>query len=483
MLLPLFSLPGPGPIGGLGQVGRWARALADAGHTLWQVLPPGPTAGWVGNSPYSALSSFALEPAWLGDAGGTTARVDWEAARRTGRARGRAAARSGADGAELKTFHRERAAWIEDWGLYAVLRRELDRPWFQWPDELRERRPQALAAARSERARDIDLEIALQLAVERSWTRARGELAATGVDWMGDLPFYPAHDSADVWARPELFRLAADGSVEAAAGCPPDAYSETGQAWGNPVYRWSAHRAEGFRWWAARLARQLRLFDAVRLDHFRGLAATWQIPAGAASAAEGRWVESPGAAWVEAVGPVGAGRLVAEDLGVLTREVHALRRELAAPGTRVVQFAFGEDHAQSEHLPEQCPENRVLYSSTHDSDTLAGWADSLQGAERRRLERWLGRAGRGRGAVGEILERIYASRARWVMVTIQDALALGGEARINRPGESWGQWEWRLDHRRLDEALPVLDRLARGAGRREPAGRPRPAPGVAPRRG
>ncbi|MEZ5333499.1 MAG: 4-alpha-glucanotransferase [Thermoanaerobaculia bacterium] len=466
VLLPLFSLPGAGPIGGLGGVGRWARALAQTGHSVWQVLPPGPTAGWVGNSPYSALSSFALDEAWLGDEGVPTERVDWEAARRLGAARGRRAARELIGSDDLAAFRAAHAAWVEDWGLYAVLRRALGRPWYDWPEGLRDRAPQTLAARRAANAAEVDLEIAAQCAIDRAWQRSRGEVRAAGVEWMGDLPFYPAHDSADVWAHPGLFELRPDGRADLVAGCPPDAYSDTGQYWGNPVYRWAAHRADGFRWWAARLGRQLELFDTARLDHFRGLAATWQIPARAASAAEGSWVESPGDAWVRQVGSGVAGRLVAEDLGVITEEVHALRRRLGAPGSRVVQFAFGDDHAESEHLPERCPEDRVLYSSTHDSPTLAEWMGTLEGEERSRLQAWLGRPVREPGAVQETVQRLYASPARLVVVTVQDVLGLGRGARINRPGEAWGQWEWRLAEADLEAGLPRLEELATASGRR-----------------
>lgn len=470
MLLPLFSLPGPGPVGGLAGAGPWARALADAGHSVWQVLPPGPTAGWAGSSPYSALSSFALDGVWLGggreeSVGAAAAgRVDWEAARRLAAARGRAAAEELLGEADLEAFRVEHGEWIEDWALYAVLRRELGVPWPSWPRELRDREREALAAARGASAREVEIEAALQLALAREWEGARAELSAAGVEWMGDLPFYPAHDSADVWARRELFRLAADGSAEVVAGCPPDAYSDTGQHWGNPVYDWES-AAEGAQgWWLERLRRQLDLFDTVRLDHFRGLVATWRIPAGAA-ATEGCWVATPDGRWIAELRRTGKGRLVAEDLGVITEEVHRLRRRLGVPGTRVVQFGFGDDHEASEHLPERCPEDRVLCTSTHDSPPLAAWIEGLEGVERRRLERWLGGPLGVGEAVAEILERTYASAARLVVVTVQDVLALGSEARINRPGEPWGQWEWRLETGELERALARLSRLAAGSGR------------------
>lgn len=469
MLLPLFSLPGAGPVGGLEGVGRFGRALAGAGHSVWQVLPPGPTAAWAGNSPYSALSSFALDAAWLagggGEEGGDPGRVDWDGARRLGAARGREIAAGLLGDPALEAFREERPGWIEDWALYAVLRRELGVPWPSWPAELRDREPAALAAVRGASAREVELEAALQLALERRWRAARAELAAAGVEWMGDLPFYPAHDSADVWARRELFRLAADGSAEVVAGCPPDDYSAEGQHWGNPVYDWEAQAADGHRWWLSRLRRQLEIFDSVRLDHFRGLVATWQVPADAPSAAEGRWVPTPDGGWLLELRAAGEGRLVAEDLGVITDDVHRLRERLGAPGTRVVQFGFGEDHETSEHLPEGCPEDRVLCSSTHDSAPLSAWLASLEGDERRRLERWLGRPRGGEGAVDEILERVYASPARLVVVTLQDVLGLGAEARINRPGEPWGQWEWRLPERDLERALGRLERLAAVSGR------------------
>jgi 4-alpha-glucanotransferase len=479
VLLPLFSLPGEGSVGGLGPAARrWVRGLAAAGHSVWQVLPPGPLGEGGGNSPYAALSSFALDPVWLSGndlvadgllerAGGDRprgGRISWVEARRAQEALGREAVQAVGPDASMQRFADEQRTWLEDWALYAVLRRQSGAAWTGWPEALRDREPAAIDEARRRAGEALRRERVLQFLLDRQWRRLRSVCAEVGVEWMGDLPFYPAPDSADVWGRPALFRLDAAGLPERVAGCPPDAYSELGQHWGNPVYRWPVHVADGFAWWRSRLRRQLELFDSVRLDHFRGLVATWQIPTGAA-AADGFWEGTPPALACDALGPAGEGRLLAEDLGVITQEVHALRRRIGAPGTRVVQFGFGDDHAESEHLPEHCPPDCVLYSSTHDSDTLLGWVESRVGGERDRLQGWLGRPPRGEAAVLEMLERVYASPAELVVVTLQDVLALGPAGRINRPGEAWGQWEWRLEDGQGERALERLTWLAAGSGR------------------
>ncbi len=461
------AVPGRWGIGDLGpEAAAFAEFLQASGQSLWQVLPLGVTSPATGNSPYNSVSAFALDPllsspealleAGLlerGDlprplAGG---RVRYGAARRL-KARLLALAwerfRKRPEGrAELERFRAREAAWIEDFITFEAIRRRLaGRPWPEWPAELRRRSPAALRQVARDCGEERERSAFAQYLADLQWTRLRGELAQRGIEVVGDVPFYVAHDSADVWAHPDLFALDSGGRPEAVSGCPPDAFAADGQLWGQPVYRWEAHREEGFCWWLARLERQVRLFDRVRIDHFRGLVATWQVPARAATAASGHWAETPGQELVAALrARFRDSPWIAEDLGVLSDEVHALRRELGAPGIRVLQFAFGADYPASEHLPERAPADSVLYSGTHDNNTLRGWIEEDAGGEERHgLREYLGGDAPPAEAAAELLRRCLASAARWVVLPAADLLGLGSEARINRPGAARGQWSWRL---------------------------------------
>ena len=481
MWLPLFSLPSPGPIGGLGPVAHaFVDGLAAAGQSTWQILPPHPTTAGAGNSPYSGLSAFALDPVLVsaellvedglvgseeGGGGVATGRVDWEGARlRAARllaAAVAALARSSDGRAELEAFRVRHRAWLEDYALFRALKRRFGGlSWVEWPAPLRGRDEEALEAARRDLGAEIDREIATQVLLDGQWRALRRRADEAGVELLGDLPFYVAHDSADVWSRPQLFSLDADGRPQEVGGCPPDELSADGQLWGQPVYRWARQREEGFSWWLRRIERQLELVDRVRLDHFRGLEATWNVPAGSATAAAGRWVPAPGDELVSALVAGWPRRpFVAEDLGVLTDEVERLRRCLGAPATRVVQFGFGEDYPDGPHLPENAPADCLLYCGTHDNDTLTGWLSGLAGATRDRVESYLNARGTDASALApRLVERVYASAAAHVIAGCGDALGLGSEGRINRPGAPWGQWEWRL---LAADLAPALERLAR----------------------
>jgi 4-alpha-glucanotransferase len=466
VLLPVPALPAPYGIGDFGPEARaFGELLASSGQALWQVLPLTPTTAGAGNSPYSGLSAFALDavlvsPQRLADAGLLAAdelplappsgRIRYGAARRLkGRLLESARRRFGRDPArrqELARFRERHAGWLEDFALYCALRQRLGgRSWLDWPVELREREPAALRQARQRLATALERHVFVQLVATQQWEELRSELAGLGIEVMGDLPFYVALDSADVWAHRGLFALDEGGRPRAVSGCPPDAFTAAGQLWGQPVYRWEAHRDEGFAWWSARVDRQLALFDRVRLDHFRGLAGTWQVPAGAATAELGEWVETPGDELIDLLRQrFPHGRWVAEDLGVLTPQVDALRLALGAPCTRVLQFGFGDDFPASEHLPERVPEEAVLYSGTHDNDTLRGWLEHGASVdERRRLETYLEVGVGAAEAAAELLRRCLASAAELLVVPLADLLGLGSEARINRPGRALGQWAWR----------------------------------------
>jgi 4-alpha-glucanotransferase len=476
ILLHPTSLPSPHGVGDLGQGALdFAGWLAAAGQRLWQVLPLGP-AGY-GDSPYQGLSAFA----------GTPLLVSLEALRREGLlddaeieappfpersvdygavipwkegrlrlAAGRFAARgSPAEREALAEFRAREAGWLEDLALFlAVKGRQGGRSWVEWPADLAGREPGVLSAARRALAGEIEAHAFAQFAFFRQWAALRARCRELGVAIMGDLPIYLAHDSAEVWARRRLFRLDARGRPEAVAGVPPDYFSATGQLWGNPLYDWEAHRADGWAFWVERVRAALSLCDRVRLDHFRGFEAFWEIPAGEPTAERGRWAPGPGAALFEALRQaLGALPLVAENLGVITPEVEALRRRFGLPGMAILQFAFGDDPQAPSFRPHNWERDLVAYSGTHDNDTTLGWwtgagpghstrtPESVD-RERERARRYLGAGGAEMNWT--FIRTLAASVADTVVVPLQDALGLGSEARLNVPGRALGNWRWRF---------------------------------------
>lgn len=490
------SLPGPHGIGDLGPAATlfmdWA---VEAGLKIWQVLPLGPVGP--DGSPYSSPSAFAgnpllISPARLADEGWLDrqsmeplpsfdadqvdfARVGaWktrqlrESWARFGREAAPAARR------ELDAFVEGPAQryWLEDWALYAALKeRSGGRAWTRWERDLRARRPAALAAAARELSDEVAYQRYLQFLFFRQWEALRREARARGLTLLGDIPFYVAPDSADAWTHRDLFRIDGKGRPTRLAGVPPDYFSKTGQLWGNPVFRWGRIAEEGYAWWVERIRANLRLVDALRLDHFRGFVAYWEVEAGARTAAGGRWVEGPGRALFEALRrELGTLPLIAEDLGVITPDVERLRDELGLPGMHVLQFAFSDP--DSEHLPERHSPRSVVYTGTHDNDTLRGWFAGLDEAERARV---LAYAGTGpESVVRRLIEIAYDSPSGWALAPLQDLLGLGSEARMNRPGTTAGNWRWRVRGASLT--------LRAATGLRELAGRtgrcPEPAPGL-----
>ncbi|HVS16687.1 MAG TPA: 4-alpha-glucanotransferase [Thermoanaerobaculia bacterium] len=487
------SLPGRFGVGDLGPAAAFfLQRLAAAGQRVWQILPVHPPAG--ARSPYDARSTYAGDPLLISpeelvaDGLLPAAALAGVEPMEGGRiAFGRAQAlkqsllrtswqhfRSGAS-AELRddlgrfAEGAEQAPWLADWTLFAALHRRFEgRAWSSWPTDLRRRAPAALGAAGRELAEEIAFERYVQFLFDRQWRALRRRAEAVGVRLYGDLPIYVAYDSADVWADQELFELDAEGQPLAVAGVPPDTFSDSGQLWGHPLYRWERHRADGFAWWVRRVASALRRVDLLRLDHFRGFVAYWRVPAGAGSAREGRWARGPGrrlfAALETALGEL---PLIAEDLGSVTPAVRRLRRELGVPGMRVVQFAF--DSEDSEHLPERCPPDTVIYSGTHDNDTTRGWVRVLEGERRQRLDRYLGLS-TASADPGETVWRLLAAtlgaRSELAVVPMQDVLALGSDARTNTPGVADGNWRWRMRTDAFtDELVERLRSLTETSGR------------------
>ncbi|HEY9285828.1 MAG TPA: 4-alpha-glucanotransferase [Pyrinomonadaceae bacterium] len=473
VLLHPTSLPGPLGVGDLGrEARRFADFLADAGQTLWQVLPLGPT-GYA-DSPYQSFSAHAgnallvspdllvedglldkadLEPAPQFDPD----RADYGAAIEfKGRLHARAfenfrGGRGAALRADFDEFREREAGWLEDYALFRALKSERGEvSWAEWERSLVRREPGALAAAR-ERLRDrIEAQRFRQFLFFRQWRALRAYCRERGIKIVGDIPIFVAHDSSDVWARPDLFKLDERGRPRVVAGVPPDYFSRTGQLWGNPLYEWDAHLAEGFAWWIERFRGTLKVVDILRVDHFRGFAAAWEIPAGDKTAERGSWVGAPGRQLFGAVREaLGELPIIAEDLGVITPDVEELRDRFGFPSMRIMQFGFNEPP----HLPHNYARNMCVYTGTHDNDTTAGWFNSEAGVGSTRTGEQIERERRsaldylasdGREINWDFIRAVFASVADTAIVPAQDILGLGSEARMNLPATTSGNWAWRF---------------------------------------
>lgn len=481
ILLHPTSLPGQFGIGDIGpQAARFVEWLASAGQRLWQVLPLGPTG--YGDSPYAPFSSFAgnellISPellhrdGWLTKAELTAARfpetgsMDYGTVIPAKRALIRTAAErlvaSETNNIGLMEFRHRNASWLDDYALFMDIKREYDElarlqgvrdsSWnCWWPEPLARRNPDALKERRQTSARSIALVEAEQYLFRTQWDELRAIAANHDVTVLGDLPIFVAMDSADAWSRPALFRLDAGGKPSAVAGVPPDYFSADGQLWGNPLYAWERHEADGFAWWVARIEAALSLYDMVRIDHFRGLAACWAVPAGEQTARNGSWEPAPGAALLSALASKLGTELpiVAEDLGFITEDVAALRTRFGLPGMRILQFGFDAEESgrgldpQNPFLPHNYAPDCVAYTGTHDNDTLAGWLESATTEELAFVDAYLGYMPA--DTVRALLREAMKSAAGLAIFPMQDLLGLGSEARMNTPGTIGGNWSWRL---------------------------------------
>lgn len=485
VLLHPTALPGPGASGTLGAAAhQWLELLGRQGIGAWQLLPLAPTDGT--GSPYSSPSGSALNPAlldrerlladgWI-DPDPTTQASCADPAT-LAEALLRAWPRQAPERQQaFRRWRRRQRHWLRDHCRFVVLRRlHGGAPWWQWPPAMARRQASALRRFDRVQAGALEAEALLQWQLQGQWQALQRTARRQGVQLIGDLPFYVAHDSADVWARPGLFSLAASGTLQQQSGVPPDYFSATGQLWGTPVYRWGLHLLTGFRWWLARLERQLALFDRLRLDHFRAMQAYWSVPGADTTAEHGRWRLSPGwlllgLLWLRclATGQLQGGglRLIAEDLGVITPAVEALRDGFRLSGMKILQFAFDGDPANP-YLPANIQGRRwVVYTGTHDNATSLGWWQDLDADARGRVEAVVGAPVTAPG--WQLLELALRSPAELVIVPLQDLLELGDEARFNTPGTTGGHnWSWRLNQPIASLEGPLLGygRLAAAAGR------------------
>lgn len=462
VLLHPTSLPGDG---GIGSLGGNARSFIDflhaAGQSLWQILPLGPTA--YGNSPYACYSAFAGNPLLInledleaeGDILPADLRRDLPADRVDYglvdaykiELLHRAAERFLGGGVahrreEFEQFCRT-TPWLHDFALFMALKRQYNgRKWCDWPKGIAGRDPGALEDCSRDLASALNAQKYMQWQFSRQWRELRGYANQKGVGIIGDIPIFVAYDSADVWAQPHLFHLDGKGRPTVVAGVPPDYFSKTGQLWGNPLYDWQKLADDGYRWWIERMRSSLDLYDLVRLDHFRGFAAYWEVPAGKKTAVNGRWVTGPGPelfqSLTNALGPL---PVIAEDLGVITPDVEALRDGFSFPGMKILQFAFGSG-PENPYLPHNHIRDSVVYTGTHDNDTTRGWFAALSAGERDAVCRYLNISGE--DISWDFIRTALVSVARTVIIPLQDILCLGNEAKMNTPGTLGGNWSWRF---------------------------------------
>lgn len=464
VLLHPSSLPGGVGLGDLGPSAYlFIDFLKESGFSVWQMLPMVPTHGDL--SPYQGLSVHAGNPllislhqlqAWGWLEGELETQVDDFVAYRMAKLREAYDCFRRVAGdeelAEFGAFVGEHNHWLQDYALFQAIRKSQgNQHWMNWPAELRGREPTALAGVEQTLADDIAYVRFEQFVFFRQWKYLSCYARKQGILMFGDMPIFVAHDSAEVWAKPENFMLDDDGHAQVVAGVPPDYFSETGQLWGNPHYQWDAMQADGFQWWKQRIESQLHMFDWVRIDHFRGFEAYWEVPAGEETAINGHWVKAPGDALFHALheqfDPL---PLVAEDLGVITPEVDALRKKYHMPGMKILQFAFGGD-ASNPYLPHNQTYDSVVYTGTHDNDTTLGWYLALPEHTKDQLSQYYGECGE--EMPWPLIRSALSSVACLAILPMQDLLELDGTNRMNVPGTSDGNWRWRFKWQQVGDGL------------------------------
>ncbi|MEJ2528920.1 MAG: 4-alpha-glucanotransferase [Gammaproteobacteria bacterium] len=464
VMLHITSLPGLGINGDMGEESRhFVDFLVDSGFSYWQTLPAGPTRS--DNSPYSTSSIHAGNPLlidlnylvqryWLDasflNKGVLTEKKRLQSLRMAWNVYTKLAGEH--ERAHMAEFTREQGYWLDDYALFRAIRKDQDcRAWWEWPAPLRDREPEAIAKVRARLAREIEYIGFEQFVFFQQWHEMKNYANRRGVKLFGDMPIFVAHDSAEVWVNRQYFLLDQNGAPKVVAGVPPDYFSDTGQRWGNPLYDWDRLQEDGFTFWIQRMKTQLAMFDLVRIDHFRGFESCWEIPAEDETAIYGRWVSTPGQELFECLHKeYHSLPLVAEDLGLITPEVEALRDRFGLPGMKVLQFAFSGDH-KNPHLPFKYPTNSVVYAGTHDNNTTIGWYESLDQDTRRYVDEFLGDSRL--DMPWPMLWKVLSSPSDLAILQMQDLLELDGNHRMNTPGTTEGNWLWRFKWDQVDPGL------------------------------
>ena len=480
ILLPIFSLPGKY---GIGCFSKEAYAFVDflkkAGQTYWQILPIGPTS--YGDSPYQSFSTFAGNPYFIDLENlieqGLLTKAECDSAQMGDREndinygalynerfRLLRTAFSRVDAATKKKVadFEKKAQWLEDYALFMALKDAHNgASFFTWEDDLRLRKEAAIAEAKKKYEEDIDFYKYLQYEFFRQWKELKAYANAAGIKIIGDIPIYIAEDSADVWCNPSLFQMDEEGRPKAVAGCPPDAFSDKGQMWGNPLYDWPAHKKENYKWWISRMANCVTLYDVIRIDHFRGFDEYYSIPYGREDAVIGQWEKGPGLELFTAMKKeLGELNIIAEDLGYITPTVRKLVKDTGFPNMKIMEFAFdGREPKQggaktNDYLPFNMGHNCVVYTGTHDNETLYGWLDNVGKASLAEAKRFMDiKFITKKGFVKKMIRLAISSPADYCIIPIQDYLCLGNEARINEPSTLGTNWRWRLVPGQLTDKL------------------------------
>ncbi len=487
ILLHPTSFDGPHGIGDLGESAyRFIDFLVKGKQSIWQILPLGPTG--YGDSPYASFSSFAGNPflinldklVTVGDLSAVDLEdvpdfpvdsvdygwiINWKVPLLEKAARN-FLANAGVRQTDFKNFCTQNAAWLDDFALFMAVKQDYDKKaqeadvfgamWSNyWDEDIRLRKPKAVAQWQKEKADAIALQKVLQYYFFQQWTAVKRYANEKGIQIMGDIPIFVAPDSVDVWANRELFFLDKEGKQTVVAGVPPDYFSETGQLWGNPLYNWKVMAERNFDWWLNRIRHTLKMVDVIRIDHFRGFEGYWEIPAGEKTAIKGKWVKAPGQKFFETVKKdLGELPIVAEDLGLITKEVKDLRDRFGFPGMKILQFAFdskesGGINATNHFLPHNHVPNSIVYTGTHDNDTTLGWYQTRTDEEKDFVRRYLGRDDH--DIIWEFLRLAASSVAKWAIVPMQDVLRLGSDARTNTPSVLGGNWSWRYRAEALND--------------------------------
>jgi 4-alpha-glucanotransferase len=488
ILLHISSLPCDFGIGDFGPAAyKCADFLASAGQSYWQVLPLNPPVSNENNfSPYNSSSAFAgnalfISPELLYRQGLLDKRdiqdkpsfpqsqVNYKAVAAYKEKLFNIAYERFEQNSKYKKFCKENKSWLRDYAVFTAASRYFkNRLWSKWPVELRGRKQEAVKDVEIKLADAVNREKFLQFVFFEQWRDLKNYCYKLGIKLIGDIPFYVAFESADVWSHPRLFKLTRVKRPRFVAGVPPDLFSRTGQLWNNPVYNWDALKKTGYKWWLMRIKHNLTLFDIVRLDHFRGFAAYWQVPEASKNASKGKWVAGPGEKFFEkalARFPVSA--FFVEDLGRITPDVHALRDKFKLAGTKVLIFGFGENSTVSSHNPRNFIKNCAAFTSTHDSNTVTGWFDNEADAgKKKRLFECLGKKVSASRINWALIKLAFDSVSNTVIIPVQDILGLGQEARMNRPATIKGNWQWRLGSGKLNSRIAnKLRKLTKTSGR------------------
>ena len=468
ILMHVSSLPSRYGIGTFGNAAySFIDFLVKAGQKYWQVLPMGPTD--YGNSPYQSSSVFAGNPFFIDldflvkdglleesdcelDWGSNPEAVDFDKMLSQRMTVLRKAFESFIPGSYFEDFCGRNKYWLDDYALYMAIKNQQNCQWQEWPDELKKRRHSAMEKVKKSCEKEILFHKFLQFKFHEQWTYLKRYANKKGIEIIGDVPIYTAGDSSDTWANGEQFQLNKEGYPSAVAGVPPDAFSETGQLWGNPLYDWKRMHLDGYKWWQHRMEHNLKLYDKVRIDHFRGLESYWSIPYGDKTAENGKWVKGPGIKLFHAMEKkMGELNVIAEDLGILTDEVHALRKATGFPGMKILQFAFDPEN-ESTYLPHNCAGNAVVYTGTHDNNTALGWFDGLGEKEKDYVCRYLNIKGR-EEISWALIRAAWGTAAELAMCQMQDILDLPETARMNTPGTVVNNWQWRMKPGQLSDEL------------------------------